>query len=603
VPPVLSTTPVSLITAISASSGGSVTDDGGAPIISRGVCWNTSDNPEITNNKTSDGEGLGTYTSNLTQLIPNTTYFIRAYATNRAGTSYGSSIQFKTLGDKPVVTTASATEIRQVTAKLNGIVNPNYLSTTVFFEFGLTTNYGATITPNQSLLNGDSNINIDVTISSLTPGKTYHYRIKAINSLGTTYSNDISFTTLGQVPTAISKPATNLLTTTATINGSVNQNYLFGPVTFEWGTTTNYGNVVTPSGSPSAGNGAINFSVNLSGLTPATTYHFRISATNELGTTQGDDMEFKTQGYVPTITDLYASNISLTSATMNGIVNPNYLPTTVTIEYGYDTNYGNIIQLTNDPVIGNSNFYFYKILDGLQQLSIVHFRLKAVNQLGTTTSDDRTFSTIGVVSDYDGNYYQAIVIGDQRWMTSNLKTKHFANGDPVFNGETVSDNCDQKPYYFNYNTDINNTTTYGLLYNYYAASNSNTIEPINSNSNPSGIQGACPTGWHLPSIAEYQILIDFLGGSDVAGGKLKSLQLWDRPNLGVTNSGSFNALPAGGYDKLNFNYDYLGKSSYFWSTTGGPDDFKGLRLGYSSTNASITVSHRCTGYSIRCLKD
>ena len=247
VPPVLSTVPVSAISTTSAVSGGNVTDDGGASVISRGVCWNTSDNPEITNNKTSDSQGSGSFTSNLTQLTPNTSYFVRAYATNSAGISYGSSVSFKTIGDKPASTSTNATEIQTTSATLNGTVNPNSLTTTVTFEYGLTTTYGNTSPASQSPLSGDSNGNVTAALTGLNPGKIYHYRIKAENSLGITYSSDMTVTTLGQVPSVTTLDATSISVSTATLNGSVNPNYLPTTISFEWGIDNSYGNRLTPT--------------------------------------------------------------------------------------------------------------------------------------------------------------------------------------------------------------------------------------------------------------------------------------------------------------------------------------------------------------------
>ncbi|HPT21452.1 MAG TPA: fibronectin type III domain-containing protein, partial [Bacteroidales bacterium] len=96
VPPSLSTTIVTAITTTTAVSGGNITADGGAPIIARGVCWNTSDNPTVDNSKTIENGDLASFNSNITQLTPNTSYYVRAYATNSAGTGYGESVSFKT---------------------------------------------------------------------------------------------------------------------------------------------------------------------------------------------------------------------------------------------------------------------------------------------------------------------------------------------------------------------------------------------------------------------------------------------------------------------------------------------------------------------------
>jgi uncharacterized protein (TIGR02145 family) len=105
--PALTTTEITMITASSAVSGGSITDDGGDEIISRGVCWNTSGNPTIADTRTLDGTGTGTFESSLTYLMPNTYYYIRAYATNKAGTGYGNELTFAT----PDLTTGYVNDI------------------------------------------------------------------------------------------------------------------------------------------------------------------------------------------------------------------------------------------------------------------------------------------------------------------------------------------------------------------------------------------------------------------------------------------------------------------------------------------------------------
>ncbi len=304
VPPIISTTAVTEISTTSAVSGGVISDDGGAPIISKGICWNTSDNPTIENNKTLETGQQTSFTTNLSQLSPKTIYYIRAFATNSSGSGYGESISFITLGDKPNPNSPTATDILTTSASLNGIVNPNSLSTMVTFEFGITTDYGSTSIPAQNPLSGDSNVNVTVALTGLNPGKLYHFRIKAENSLGITYSNDMTFTTLGLVPTVFTMAVTNLKTKTVTLNGSVNPNYLSSTVNLEWGTSTGYENSITPLQSPLTGNTAIAVTADLSGLTSGTLYHFRVKATNELGTSYSEDMTFTT----PDIEWLQSSN-------------------------------------------------------------------------------------------------------------------------------------------------------------------------------------------------------------------------------------------------------------------------------------------------------
>ena len=135
------------------------------------------------------------------------------------------------------------------------------------------------------------------------------------------------------------------------------------------------------------------------------------------------------------------------------------------------------------------------------------------------------------VSDYDGNVYRTITIGNQTWMAENLRSTHYSDGTPLEN--------------FCYNNDTACAAQYGRLYRWAAAMR----HAESSNSNPSRVQGASPTGWHVPGDAEWQELIDALGGSAAAGGKLKTTDTlaWLSPNTGATNESRFNALPAGFY--------------------------------------------------------
>ena len=138
-PPTLTTSVVTEISFTNALSGGNITNEGGASVISRGICWNTSVDPTTESYKTTESTGSTSFTSSLTQLTPGKKYFVRAYATNSAGTGYGESVSFTTLGDKPSATAVIPSNITLNSATLNGTVIPNSLSTTVTFEWGKTT--------------------------------------------------------------------------------------------------------------------------------------------------------------------------------------------------------------------------------------------------------------------------------------------------------------------------------------------------------------------------------------------------------------------------------------------------------------------------------
>lgn len=292
--PSLSTTPVTSITTTTATSGGEIDDDGGAPVTANGVCWGKTENPVIEGSKTSESVSTGQFVSNLTGLDAGTNYHVRAYATNAVGTSYGDDVTFLTLGQAPSGVTQTPSSITAAGATLIGTVNPNDLSTTVTFEYGTTTGYGSTAPASQSPVTGNTMVEVSAQISGLLPATTYHYRVKTVNSLGTTYGEDKTFTTLGQAPTATTQAACCLSSTGATLNGTVNANYVSTTVTFEYGTTTNYGQTVTASQSPVTGTTNVNVSAGITGLTAGTTYHFRVKAVNSVGTTYGDDKSFTT---------------------------------------------------------------------------------------------------------------------------------------------------------------------------------------------------------------------------------------------------------------------------------------------------------------------
>ena len=189
--PQLLTSDVTEITESSATGGGVILSDGGEGISAKGVCWSTDSDPTIDNNKKLETENPESFVSKITGLNPNTTYYIRAFAINSVGTGYGSEISFKTHGDVPAVTTKPASNVSSSNVFLNGSVNPNRLLTTISFEYGLTENYGQTITSIPETLTGNSATNVSATLTGLSPG-TQHWL-----SPNTGANNSSGFTGLG----------------------------------------------------------------------------------------------------------------------------------------------------------------------------------------------------------------------------------------------------------------------------------------------------------------------------------------------------------------------------------------------------------------------
>ena len=194
--PTVTTNPATNITQTTATSGGNVTSDGGSAVTARGVCWSTSSNPTIAGNHTSDGNGTGIFVSNLTGLSQNTRYYVRAYATNNTGTAYGNEINFTTQINTtlPTVTTNPATNITQTTATSGGNVTSDGGSAVTARGVCWSTSSNPTISGNHT--NDGSGTGIFVSnLSGLSQNTLYYIRAYAINSTGTAYGNEISFTT------------------------------------------------------------------------------------------------------------------------------------------------------------------------------------------------------------------------------------------------------------------------------------------------------------------------------------------------------------------------------------------------------------------------
>ena len=221
-------------------------------------------------------------------------------------------------------------------------------------------------------------MNITSNLASLKAGSTYHYRVVASNSTGTVHGSDAVFTTLTP-PGATTGAATGIGTTTATLNGTVDPNSRDTTFYFEYGTSTSYG---TKTAVKSAGSGASpqNEAVGISKLSVGKTYHFRIVATSDAGTTTGADATFTTSS-APVAETADASPVAVTTATLRGQVTPNGLATTWWFEYGTSLSYG---QKTASHSAG-SGTTARAVSDGVTKLTAgksYHFRLVAQNSSG-----------------------------------------------------------------------------------------------------------------------------------------------------------------------------------------------------------------------------
>ena len=187
-----------------------------------------------------------------------------------------------------------------------------------------------------------------------------------------------------------------------------------------------------------------------------------------------------------------------------------------------------------------------------------------------------------------------VEIGEQEWMVENLNMSTFRNGDPIPEAKTSEQwekaAAEGQPAWCYYAMDSTNEDIYGKLYNWYAVNDT---------------RGITPKGWHVPSDAEWQILIDFLGGESFAGGKMKETGTahWKSPNTGANNKSGFSAV-SGGLRYSDGEYNDIGDDAYFWSSTEYDREYAWYRImGYYFSNVYRNYYDKSHGLSVRCLRD
>lgn len=195
------------------------------------------------------------------------------------------------------------------------------------------------------------------------------------------------------------------------------------------------------------------------------------------------------------------------------------------------------------------------------------------------------------VTDIDGNIYNTVKIGTQIWMLEDLKVTKYNNGVPILNiTDRNSWNTELKGAYCWYGNDVSFKSVYGALYNFEAINKGN----------------LAPKGWHVASQEEWQILINFLGGDNIAGGKLKEsgTSNWTKPNI-ADNSSGFTALPGGwrvggsGDDFVN-----VGDISMWWTSSNkNLMQAKQVSIGYKKVSVAIASGSKSWGLAVRCIKD
>lgn len=383
---------ISDITVNSAKASGTVTDDGGVTVFERGICWDTVANPTISHHKIPSGSGVGQFTCDITGLDLNTTYHVRAYATNTYGTNYGDDVTFTTLGIIPQVITVGLTDISFNSVKVRGNVTNDWGGYVT--ERGVV--YGMSQNPNYNnskVVAGEGTGEYECEVTDLTSLRTYYVRAYAINEYGINYGETMSFTT-EPVVVITTLDVTEITDLTAMLNGEVHiveggTGYV-GYKGFCWGTSPNptYENDYHNTAS---GLGAGSFSKEATNLVPGTTYYVRAWA-NQGGTggkLYGNEVIFTAgNALIPSVVTEAVTNVTYNSATLSGLAS------------GSVTERGFCYGTLHDPGIGGTHVTvgsgsgnFQATLSNLADNTTYYVRAYASNATGITYGNEVSFTT------------------------------------------------------------------------------------------------------------------------------------------------------------------------------------------------------------------
>lgn len=431
------------------------------------------------------------------------------------------------------------------------------------------------------------------TIIGLSPNTTYYGRAYALNGQGVSYGNLIAFATTGggSPPTLSTTEVTVVNGTSARSGGTIitdgGETILARGVCWSIDPSPTTADAFTNNGS-----GTVDFISDITGLQLSTTYYVRAWATNIFGTGYGNEWSFTTTDGYPSVTTSAASAITLYEATVGvNVISNGGLPITASGVYW---------SLSPNPTTSDSVILANPCtLTGLTPNTTYYVRSFATNSAGTSYGNEVQFTTLyhlnpnltyGSMSDVEGNTYATIVIGTQEWMAENLRTALYANGDTIPDEPTPNDggwslletgawgHFENNPQYDN---------PYGKLYNRYTI-----FDPRN----------VCPAGWHVPTDGEWIVLIDYLGGETVAGGKMKASTVWQPPNTGATNESGFSALPGGYVSGVGGFTTDIGIEGSWGGVISIPENtFLNHSLDYDSEGMNSVGS--AIGFYIRCVRD
>jgi uncharacterized protein (TIGR02145 family) len=298
----------------------------------------------------------------------------------------------------------------------------------------------------------------------------------------------------------------------------------------------------------------------------------------------------------PTVTSTTATAITTTTATTGGNITKDGGAAVTARGVVYSTSTNPTIALTTKTTDGTGIGSFTSSLTGLTANTTYYVRAYATNSTGTSYGNEISFTTTTVVAPI-----VTVTIGTQTWTIKNLDVATYRDGTPIpqVTDPTQWASLKTGAWCYYENNSINGTI-YGKLYNWYAVAGIHDTDPTTPN------KTLAPSGFHIPSDAEWTTLTTFLGGAEVAGGKMKATGItrWRSPNTGSTNSSGFTGLPGGFRSSFIGGFGDLGGNGFWWSASehGTASAWAGNL--YFISSAAITVTfEKESGFSVRCLRD
>ena len=578
--PTVVTTPTKEVDYHNAIVGGIVTNDGGAEVTERGVVYSTSQNPTTSNTKIISGTGTGLFTCDITNLQEGTTYYVRAYAINKKGTSYGEQKSFTTKAYAvPTVTTSSVTNISYTSATVGGNVTNDGGATVTECGVVYSTNQNPT-TDNSKVISGSGIGSFTCNITNLQENTKYYVRAYAINKKGTSYGEQSSFTTKAYIlPTVTTSSATDISYTSATVGGNVTNDG--GASITERGVVySTKQNPTTVNSKVISGNGMGSFTCNITNLQENTKYYVRAYAINKKGTNYGEQKSFTTTAYIlPTVTTSSATNLSQTSATIGG---------NVTSDGGANvTERGVVYSTSQNPTTSNSKVIcgsgegdFSCTLTSLNSGTTYYVCAYAVNCKGTSYGNQIRFTTFTTHSYVDLGL-------SVKWATCNIGAATPEEYGEFFAWGEVEpkENYSWRTYKW-YNTTSSTLTKYNTKSTYGIVDNKTQLD-ISDDAASANWGG----DWRMPTAAEWEEL------------RRECTWTWSNKGYKVTSdiNGKSIFLPAAGAMNESAHGN---QSEYGWYRSSSLDIYDprnnngmvfSVIVGYCGSGSS----QRCKGCSVR----